>query len=233
MNARQKRLFEEARKRNPDLKMPAETQPPADWSEADLALVKQGVGDKTSRPAQASSAGGGDAGEAPSGEQAGSVVTYFEAKGFGFLQGKPASHFSPVFVTPDELGGSWRDGRVHLPLRVDLNDSAFGRAEAGEDCTFGFGELIAHLAMTRRIGAGTIVGSGTVSNLDPDGGPGRPIAEGGRGYSCITEQRMVEVIRSGEAKTPFLRLGDRVRIEMRDAAGHTIFGAIESEVSKN
>lgn len=155
------------------------------------------------------------------------------AKGFGFLQGKPASHFSPVFVTPDELGDAWREGRVRLPLRVDFNDNAFGRAEAGEDCTFGFGELIAHLATTRRIGAGTIVGSGTVSNLDPDGGPGRPMAQGGRGYSCITEQRMVEVIRSGEAITPFLRQGDRVRIEMRDTAGHSIFGAIEGEVSKN
>jgi len=154
------------------------------------------------------------------------------AKGFGFLQSKPASHFSPVFVTPDELGDAWRDGRVHLPLRIDLNDQPFGRPEAGEDSTFGFGDLIAHLARTRRIGAGTIVGSGTVSNRDADGSPGRPVSQGGRGYSCITEQRMVETIRSGEAETPFLGLGDRVRIEMRDASGRSIFGAIEGEVTE-
>lgn len=154
------------------------------------------------------------------------------AKGFGFLQSKPATHFSPVFVTPDELGEAWRDGRVNLPLRVDLNDEAFGRAEAGEDCTFGFGELIAHLGYTRRIGAGSIVGSGTVSNRDGDASPGRPVSQGGRGYSCITEQRMVETILSGEAKTPYLRCGDRVRIEMRDPFGHSIFGAIEGEVIK-
>jgi fumarylacetoacetate (FAA) hydrolase len=154
------------------------------------------------------------------------------AKGFGFLQSKPASQFSPVFVTPDELGDAWREGQVHLSLRVDLNGEAFGRAEAGEDCTFGFGELIAHLARTRRIGAGTIIGSGTVSNRDADGAPGRPVSEGGRGYSCITEQRMVETILLGEAKTPFLGFGDRVRIEMRDPSGHSIFGAIEGEVIK-
>ena len=154
------------------------------------------------------------------------------AKGFGFVQSKPASHFSPVFVTPDELGEAWSEGRVHLPLRIDLNGEAFGRVEAGEDCTFGFGDLVVHLARTRRIGAGTIIGSGTVSNRDPDGSPGRPVSESGRGYSCITEQRMVETIRGGEARTPFLRYGDRVRIEMRDAAGHSIFGAIESEVVK-
>lgn len=154
------------------------------------------------------------------------------AKGFGFLQSKPASHFSPVLVTPDELGDAWREGKVHLQLRVDLNGEAFGRVEAGEDCTFGFGDLIAHLARTRRIGAGTIIGSGTVSNRDADGSPGRAASQGGRGYSCITEQRMVETIRSGKASTPFLRYGDTVRIEMRDAAGHSIFGAIEGEVVK-
>lgn len=155
------------------------------------------------------------------------------AKGFGFLQSKPASHFSPVFVTPDELGDAWQEGRVHRPLQVDLNGQPFGRVEAGEDCTFSFGDLIAHLARTRRIGAGTIIGSGTVSNRDRDGSPGRPIAQGGRGYSCITEQRMVETILSGEAKTPFLGIGDCVRIEMRDSAGHSIFGAIEGEVVKS
>jgi fumarylacetoacetate (FAA) hydrolase len=152
------------------------------------------------------------------------------AKGFGFVQSKPASHFSPVFVTPDELGDAWQGGRLGLPLRVDLNGAAFGRAEAGEECTFDFGTLIAHLAKTRRIGAGSIIGSGTVSNRDPDGSPGRPCAAGGRGYSCIAEQRMIETIEQGAPVTPFLRHGDVVRTEMRDARGHSIFGAIEGEV---
>ncbi|MET0180664.1 MAG: fumarylacetoacetate hydrolase family protein [Novosphingobium sp.] len=152
------------------------------------------------------------------------------AKGFGFVQSKPATAFSPVFVTPDALGEAWRDGKVHLPLRVDLNGAPFGRTEAGEDCTFHFGALIAHLARTRRIGAGSIIGSGTVSNRDPDGSPGRPVAQGGRGYSCIAEQRTVETLAGGEPTTPFLRWGDCVRIEMRDARSHSIFGAIEQEV---
>jgi fumarylacetoacetate (FAA) hydrolase len=152
------------------------------------------------------------------------------AKGFGFVQSKPASHFSPVFVTPDELGDAWQGGRLSGVLRVDLNGEAFGRADAGEECTFDFGTLIAHLAKTRRIGAGSIIGSGTVSNRDPDGSPGRPCGAGGRGYSCIAEQRMIETIASGAASTPFLRYGDRVRIEMLDGKGHTIFGAIEGEV---
>jgi fumarylacetoacetate (FAA) hydrolase len=152
------------------------------------------------------------------------------AKGFGFVQSKPASHFSPVFVTPDELGESWAGGKLNHVLSVDLNGQPFGRAEAGEECTFDFGTLIAHLAKTRAIGAGSIVGSGTVSNRDPDGSPGRPCSAGGRGYSCIAEQRMVETIAGGEAKTPFLRFGDVVRIEMKDARGKSIFGAIEGEV---
>ena len=152
------------------------------------------------------------------------------AKGFGFVQSKPASHFSPVFVTPDSLGEAWREGRLHLPLMVDLNGKPFGRAEAGEECTFDFGVLIAHLARTRRIGAGSLIGSGTVSNRDPDGSPGRPVEQGGRGYSCIAEQRMVETIRDGQPSTPFLKHGDCVRIEMRDAKGKSVFGAIESEV---
>jgi fumarylacetoacetate (FAA) hydrolase len=154
------------------------------------------------------------------------------AKGFGFVQSKPATHFSPVFVTPDELGAAWQGGRLNRVLAVDLNGQAFGRAEAGEECTFDFGTLIAHLARTRRVGAGSIIGSGTVSNRDPDGSPGRPCSQGGRGYSCIAEQRMVEMIASGEAKTPFLRYGDVVRIDMRDERGHTIFGAIEGTVTK-
>ena len=152
------------------------------------------------------------------------------AKGFGFLQSKPACHFSPVWVTPDALGEAWRDGKLHLPLLVELNDAVFGKANAGQDCTFDFGTLIAHLSRTRNIGAGTIVGSGTVSNRGADGSPGKPVAEGGRGYSCIAEQRVVEQITHGEARTPFLQWGDRVRIEMRDSAGHSIFGAIDQEV---
>jgi fumarylacetoacetate (FAA) hydrolase len=152
------------------------------------------------------------------------------AKGFGFVQSKPATHFSPVFVTPDELGASWSGGKLNHVLSVDLNGQPFGRAEAGEECTFDFGTLIAHLARTRRIGAGSIVGSGTVSNRDPDGSPGRPCSAGGRGYSCIAELRMVETIANGEASTPFLRFGDVVRIEMKDARGKSIFGAIEGEV---
>jgi fumarylacetoacetate (FAA) hydrolase len=154
------------------------------------------------------------------------------AKGFGFVQSKPASHFSPVFVTPDELGEAWSGGKLHHVLSVDLNGQPFGRAEAGEECTFDFGTLIAHLAKTRRIGAGSIIGSGTVSNRDPDGSPGRPCSAGGRGYSCIAEQRMIEVLAGDEAKTPFLRYGDVVRIEMKDARGKSIFGAIEGEVTR-
>ncbi|MFM5924967.1 MAG: fumarylacetoacetate hydrolase family protein [Novosphingobium sp.] len=152
------------------------------------------------------------------------------AKGFGFVQSKPASHFSPVFVTPDELEAAWSGGRLSQVLMVDLNGQPFGRAEAGEECTFDFGMLIAHLAKTRRVGAGSIIGSGTVSNRDPDGSPGRPCSEGGRGYSCIAEQRMIETIATGKPHTPFLRHGDTVRIEMRDRAGHSIFGAIEQSV---
>ena len=152
------------------------------------------------------------------------------AKGFGFVQSKPATHFSPVFVTPDALGEDWQGGRLSLPLAVDLNSQHFGRAEAGEECTFDFGTLIAHLAKTRKIGAGSIIGSGTVSNRDPDGSPGRPCSAGGRGYSCIAEQRMIETIAEGKPSTEFLRYGDVVRIEMRDRKGHSIFGAIEHEV---
>ncbi len=151
------------------------------------------------------------------------------AKGFGFLQSKPASSFSPVAVTPDELGGAWRDGRVHLPLVSHLNGKLFGRPDAGVDMTFDFGTLIAHLARTRDLGAGTIVGSGTVSNRE-DGGPGRPATLGGVGYSCIAEQRTVETLAGGKPCTPFMRFGDRVRIEMLDAAGRSVFGAIDQVV---
>ncbi len=150
-------------------------------------------------------------------------------KGFGFLQSKPASGFSPVAVTPDELGTAWQDGKVHLPLTSHLNGRLFGRPNAGVDMTFGFATLIAHVARTRELEAGSIVGSGTVSNKE-DGGPGRPAAVGGVGYSCIAEQRTVETLLTGNATTPFMRFGDRVRIEMLDARGRSIFGAIDQKV---
>jgi fumarylacetoacetate (FAA) hydrolase len=152
------------------------------------------------------------------------------AKGFGFFQSKPASSFSPVFVTPDALGDWWREGKLHRRLMVDLNGQPFGRAEAGEDMTFDFGTLIAHAAKTRRLGAGTIIGSGTVSNRDADGGPGKPIAEGGVGYSCLAEVRTVETILRGKAETPFLKVGDTVRIWAEDDRHHPIFGVIEQTV---
>ena len=153
------------------------------------------------------------------------------AKGFGFFQSKPASAFSPVAVTPDELGEAWDGGKLHLPLLVTLNNRPFGKANAGVDMTFDFGQLISHAAKTRSLVAGTIVGSGTVSNK-LDGGPGKPVDSGGVGYSCIAEIRTIETIETGSSKTPFLRFGDQVRIEMRDHAGHSIFGAIEQTVEK-
>ncbi len=152
-------------------------------------------------------------------------------KGFGFFQSKPSSAFSPVAVIPDALGDAWDGDRLHLPLRVDLNDRAFGRANAGIDMTFGFPALIAHAARTRPLVAGSIIGSGTVSNR-LDGGPGKPVAEGGAGYSCIAEIRMVETIERGKPETPFLRFGDTVRIEMKDGKGRSIFGAIEQTVER-
>ncbi len=153
------------------------------------------------------------------------------AKGFGFVQSKPASAFSPVAVTPDELGDAWRDGKVHLPLVTHLNGALFGRPNAGVDMTFSFPALIAHVAKTRVLVAGSIVGSGTVSNKE-EGGPGRPAARGGVGYSCIAEQRVVETILEGKPATPFMRFGDRVKIEMLDAAGRTIFGAIDQTLRR-
>ena len=153
------------------------------------------------------------------------------AKGFGFFHGKPSSAFSPVAVTPDELGEAWDGGKLHLPLMVDLNGQPFGRANAGIDMTFDFPTLIAHAAKTRALGAGAIIGSGTVSNK-LDGGPGKPVADGGVGYSCIAEIRVIETIEGGAPKTPFMRFGDTVRVEMKDKAGHSIFGAIEQTVEK-
>lgn len=151
-------------------------------------------------------------------------------KGFGFFQSKPASAFSPVAVTPDEVGDWWRDGRLHRTLRIDLNGQAFGRVDAAADATFSLADLVAHAARTRSISAGSIFGSGTVSNKGEDGGPGKPASEGGRGYSCIAEQRTVETILSGAPKTSFLAPGDIVRIEMLDDHGRSIFGAIEQTV---
>jgi fumarylacetoacetate (FAA) hydrolase len=152
-------------------------------------------------------------------------------KGFGFFQSKPSSAFSPVAVTPDELGDAWDGGKLSLPLMVDYNGKPFGRANAGVDMTFDFPTLIAHAAKTRPLGAGSIIGSGTVSNK-LDGGPGKPVDAGGVGYSCIAEIRTIETIDTGKATTPFMRFGDTVRIEMKDKSGHSIFGAIEQVVER-
>ncbi|HET8882526.1 MAG TPA: fumarylacetoacetate hydrolase family protein [Solimonas sp.] len=152
------------------------------------------------------------------------------AKGFGFFQAKPSSAFAPCAITPDELGGAWDGRRVHRPLLSFVNGAPFGKPDAGVDMTFDFGQLVAHAAATRPLVAGSIIGSGTVSNRDADGGPGRPVADGGLGYSCIAELRMVETITRGRPQTPFLKSGDRVRIEMRDADGASLFGAIEQTV---
>ena len=141
------------------------------------------------------------------------------AKGFGFFQSKPSTAFSPVCVTPDELGDAWKDTVVHLPLMVNYN---------GE--TFSLADLVAHAAKTRNLGAGAIIGSGTISNKGADGGPGKPVSEGGLGYSCIAEIRMIETIADGEAKTRFMSPGDTVKIWMEDAEGHSIFGAIRQDV---
>jgi fumarylacetoacetate (FAA) hydrolase len=152
------------------------------------------------------------------------------AKGFGFFQSKPSTAFSPVAVTPDELGPAWREAKLHRPLLVHLNGRLFGRPDAGIDMTFDFGRLIAHAARTRRLSAGSIIGSGTISNKEA-GGPGRPAAEGGTGYACIAEQRSVETIRAGQPATPFLKFGDQLRIEMLEDGGASIFGAIEQTVT--
>lgn len=153
------------------------------------------------------------------------------AKGFGFFQSKPASALAPVVVTPDALGAQWDGAKLHGAMETYVNGQEFGRADAGVDMTFDFPALIAHAARTRSLGAGTIIGSGTVSNRGPDGGPGLPISEGGVGYSCIAEVRTVETILRGKPETPFLMRGDVVRIEMRDGRRHSIFGAIEQTVS--
>lgn len=152
------------------------------------------------------------------------------AKGFGFLQSKSATAFSPVAVTPDELGVAFDGAKVDLPLLSFINGEPFGRPNAGDDMTFDFPTLIAHAAKTRALGAGAILGSGTVSNRDAGGGAGRPIGEDGLGYSCIAEQRTVETLLSGKPRTSFLKFGDRVRIDMHDPQGRSIFGAIDQDV---
>ena len=142
------------------------------------------------------------------------------AKGFGFLQAKPATAFSPVAVTPDELGDAWHDGKLHLPLKVQWNGKQVGAPDAGTDMAFSLPQLIAHLARTRNVRAGSIIGSGTVSNVDAS-----------RGYCCIVEQRTREKLDHGEARTPYMKYGDTVRIDMLDATGRSIFGAIDQRVA--
>jgi fumarylacetoacetate (FAA) hydrolase len=144
------------------------------------------------------------------------------AKGFGFFHAKPASSFAPVAVTPDELGSAWREGKLHHRLLTTLNGRPFGRPDAGVDMNFGFGRLVAHAARTRRLSAGTIVGSGTVANRDP-----------AAGSSCLAEVRMLETIRDGRPSTPFMKFGDRVRIEMLDDSGRSIFGAIDQKIVRH
>lgn len=141
------------------------------------------------------------------------------AKGFGFLQSKPRSALSPVFVTPDELGDAWRDSKLHRPMLTHYNGEWFGAPEAGVDMQFNFAQLVAHAAKTRPLSAGTLVGSGTVANEDTS-----------LGASCFAEQRTVETLRDGKPSTPFMKHGDRVRIEMLDADGHSIFGAIDQQI---
>jgi len=153
-------------------------------------------------------------------------------KGFGFVHGKASSAFSPVAVTPDELGKAWRGTKVHLPLLVEYNEKPFGKTNAGKDMTFNFAKLVAHGAATRKLCAGTIIGSGTVSNQDKDGGPGRKVEDGGLGYSCIAEIRMIETIKDGKPTTSFMKFGDRVSVEMNDKEGNSIFGKIDHFVEK-
>lgn len=151
------------------------------------------------------------------------------AKGFGFFQSKPSSAFSPIAVTPDELGDVWQDGRVHLPLLVTYNQQLFGKANAGDDMTFNFPTLVAHAAKTRPLGAGAIIGSGTVSNKQ-NTQHGSAINDGGLGYSCIAEVRMIETINHGKPLTEFMKFGDQIRIEMLDAEQQSIFGAIDQTI---
>jgi fumarylacetoacetate (FAA) hydrolase len=153
------------------------------------------------------------------------------SKGFGFFQSKPAGAFSPVAVTPDALEGQWDGAKLKGEIEVYLNGEAFGRTDPGIGMTFDFGVLIAHAARTRSLSAGSIIGSGAVSNPGEDGGPGRPVAAGGRGFSCIAELRTVETLETGAPRTGFLKWGDEVRIEMRDQKRRSLFGAIEQTIA--
>jgi len=153
-------------------------------------------------------------------------------KGFGFFQSKPSSAFSPVCVTPEQLGDAWQDAKLHLPLVSNYNENVFGKTEAGVDMTFNFGQLVAHAAKTRPLCAGTIVGSGTVSNKMDDG-PGKPVKDGGVGYSCIAEIRMIETIQDGKPTTSFMKFGDRIQIEMFDKTGQSVFGQIDQIVEQS
>ena len=155
------------------------------------------------------------------------------AKGFGFFHGKPSTAFAPVAVTPDELGSAWQDSKVHLPLHSAINGVPLGHPNAGVDMTFSFADLIAHAAKTRKLSTGTIVGSGTISNKSANGGPGKPVNDGGLGYTCLAEVRTIETIHGGKPVTPFLQFGDRVSLDMRDAAGQSIFGAIDQRIVKH
>jgi fumarylacetoacetate (FAA) hydrolase len=141
------------------------------------------------------------------------------AKGFGFLQSKPRSSMAPLALTPDELGDAWRDGKLHLPLRVEYNRQCCGQPNAGDDMQFSFAQLLAHAARTRPLAAGTVLGGGTVSNRDRS-----------LGYCCLVEARTLETLETGGARTPYMRVGDSLRIEMRDGSGHSLFGAIEQQV---
>ncbi|MGX5914246.1 fumarylacetoacetate hydrolase family protein [Aliidiomarina sp. Khilg15.8] len=151
------------------------------------------------------------------------------AKGFGFFQSKPSSAFSPVAVTPDELGDNWKDNKLHLPLRSTYNGELFGEPNAGQDMTFDFTRLVEHAAKSRPLAAGTIIGSGTVSNKQGTD-HGSAISEGGVGYSCIAEVRMIETIRDGKPATEFMKFGDTIHMEMLDEKGQSIFGSIEQKV---
>jgi fumarylacetoacetate (FAA) hydrolase len=153
------------------------------------------------------------------------------AKGFGFVQSKPSSSFTPVAVTPDELGTAFDGAKVSLQILTFINDQPLGMPMANDDMTFDFPTLIMHATKTRALSAGTILGAGTISNRAADGGPGLPVAQGGLGYSCIAEQRTVETLREGTPSTPFLKFGDTIKIEMLDADKRSIFGAIEQTVA--
>jgi fumarylacetoacetate (FAA) hydrolase len=154
------------------------------------------------------------------------------AKGFGFLQSKGPTTFSPVALTPDELGAQWSDGKLHGEMQVDYNGVPFGRTQTHIDMTFNFPRLVSHAARTRSLQAGAIIGSGTISNKDADGSPGKPVSQGGRGYSCIAEIRMIETINDGKPATSFMKFGDTVRIDMLDDTGNSIFGTIDQRVVK-